>query len=76
MKRIGLLGVACLLLAGCTTYYKVTDIETQKHYFTTGVQKKSSGAVSFKDSRTGSEVTLQSSEIRKVNKEEFEYGDK
>ncbi|HRX84285.1 MAG TPA: hypothetical protein P5572_04625 [Phycisphaerae bacterium] len=73
MKRIGLLAGACLLLAGCTSYYRVTDVSTQQNYYTKNVQRKSSGAVVFKDSRTGSEVTLQSSKITKVNKETFEH---
>jgi len=76
MKRVGLLAVACLMLAGCTSYYRVTNVETGKKYYTTSVKKKSGGAVQFKDSRTGEQVTLQSSKVAKVNKEEFTYGDK
>lgn len=75
MKRIGLLVAVTLFLAGCTTYYRITDVGTNQHYYTTSVTKKSSGAVVFKDSRTGAKVTLQSSEITKVSREEFKHGD-
>jgi len=76
MKRIGLLIIACLLAGGCTSYYRVTDLNSQENYYTTRVEKKSSGAVVFKDSRTGSRVTLPSSQITRINKEEFTYADK
>lgn len=75
MKRIAMLLVTCLLLAGCTSYYRVTDLTTQQNYYTTDVDTKSSGAVVFKDSRTGSQVTLQSSQITEINKEEYTYGE-
>jgi hypothetical protein len=76
MKRIACLALLLYLIAstGCTTYYRVTDVESQRHYYTTKVQKKSGGAVAFKDSRTGSKVTLQSSQVAKINKEEFNHG--
>lgn len=75
MKRLGLLAAACLMIAGCTSYYRVTDLATGDNYYTSEVRHKSSGAVAFKDSRNGSEVTLQSSKIAKINKEEFEHGE-
>lgn len=75
MKRIAMLLVACLLLAGCTSYYRVTDLATQQNYYTTDVDTKSSGAVVFKDSRTGSQVTLQSSQITEINKEEYQHAE-
>jgi len=76
MKRIGLLAVACLMLAGCTSYYRVTNLDTGKNYYTKQVSTKSSGAVVFKDSRTGEKVTLQTSKVTKINKEQYTYGDK
>ena len=75
MKRIWLVLAFCLILCGCTTYYRVTDLTTDNSYYTTQINKKGSGAVHFKDSRSGSKVTLQSSKITKITKEEFTYGD-
>jgi hypothetical protein len=76
MKRTACLAIVpvLLLLAGCTNYYRVTDLATDQDYYTTRVHRRSSGALEFKDSRTGSDVTLTSSKITKVNKEEFKYG--
>ena len=67
--------VAALLLTGCTSYYKVTDPTSNKVYYTTSnvsERYKSTGAVTFTDSTTGSQVTLQSSEVKKLTKEEYE----
>jgi hypothetical protein len=35
-----------------------------------------SGAVKFKDAKTGGEITLQSSEIKEIDSKEFEAGTK
>jgi hypothetical protein len=75
MKRT-LLGSAVLMisLAGCTNYYKVTDPTTGRVYYTTELSQKGSGASTLKDARTGNTVTVQSSEVQKIEKEEFERG--
>jgi hypothetical protein len=69
---------ACLLiligLAGCTTYYRVTDQTSRRVYYTKDVDRTESGAVRFYDARSGSEVTLQSSEIVKVSRDAYEDG--
>lgn len=75
-KRLIAATCACLLLAGCATYYRVTDLSNGKHYYTQKIKEKSSGAVVFDDSRTGTQVTLLSTDVAKVSKEEFTYGDK
>jgi hypothetical protein len=64
--------VAISLLFGCTNYYRVTHPPTGKAYYTTELDKKGDGAVEFKDARTGEKVTLPSSEVREITKEEFE----
>jgi hypothetical protein len=69
--------MSCLLavvlsLPGCTSYYRVTDPSTGKIYYTTEVRNERGGAVSLKDAGTGDKVTLQNSQVTKVNKEEFE----
>ncbi len=72
MKKV-LLGVLCLsILAGCGGYWQVVDPTTKNVYYTEEVkQTKSSGAVKFIDAKTGSEVTLQNSEIKEVSKDEY-----
>jgi hypothetical protein len=66
--------VAVAALSGCTNYYRVTDPTTGRVYYTTELQKRGSGAVVIKDAKTGGEVSLQNSEIHKVNKESYESG--
>ena len=56
-------------LSGCTSYYKVKDTQSGSVYYTTEVDRSGSGHVKFKDANTGSEVTLQSSEVLEVNEE-------
>ena len=74
MNRV--LKVACIaaigVAAGCTSYYKVTDPSTGNVYYTTDVQNKGGGSVRIKDAATGDQVTLQNSQVTKVNKEEYE----
>jgi hypothetical protein len=59
---------------GCTKYYKITDPTTDKIYYTTKIKKKKSGAINIEDKRTGNKVTLQSSEIEKITKNQFNSG--
>ena len=74
MKSSALLLSVLLLATGCTQYYKVHDPHSGKTYYTTELQKKNNGTAMLKDARTGSEVTVQNSEIMKIKKEEFESG--
>jgi len=65
----------CLILVGCTSYYKVTDTTSGRTYYTTGVDhQRQSSAVRFEDERTHSQVTLQSSEVKEVSEADFEAG--
>jgi len=60
------------LLAGCGgNYYRVNDPAGTKEYYTTEIDKTKAGAISFKDEKSGSVVTLQSSEIKEISKDEF-----
>ena len=62
-------------MAGCTTYYKVSDPATGHTYYTTKVKKhSSSGAATFEDARTKSTVTIPSSAVKEVSEEEFQAG--
>lgn len=62
-----------MTVAGCTNYYRVTDPASGKAYYTTKVSDAGrGGAVKIKDEKTGSMVTLQSSEIKEITSEEYE----
>jgi hypothetical protein len=66
--------ISLVSLAGCTTYYRVTDPSTDNVYYSTSVKKLSGGAVRIKDEKTGKDVTLQNSEVETVKKEQFKVG--
>jgi hypothetical protein len=72
------LGILCGmagLLAGCGgNYYKVNDPAGDRLYYTTEIEQSKAGAITFKDKKSGSKVTLQSSEVKDISKEEFEAG--
>ena len=74
MKRYFFIFLICLFAVGCTKYYKVTDPATEKDYYTKKIMRKKSGAIKVKDQRTGKVVTLQSSEIEKITKDQFNLG--
>jgi len=62
-----------LMVTGCTSYYRVTDPASGKAYYTTKVSDAGrGGAVKIKDEKTGSMVTLQSSEIKEISSDEYE----
>jgi hypothetical protein len=69
------LGGLTMLVAGCTNYYRVTDPTTGKAYYTTKVgDAGKGGAIKIKDEKTGSIVTLQSSEVKEISKAEYQAG--
>ena len=75
MRRFMVLGLALLFLSGCGGYYMVTDPTSKNVYYTEDVDhNKSTGAVKFKDAKTGGSVNLQSSEIKEITKDEFKAG--
>lgn len=74
MSRLGIFAVCgfMMIVAGCTTYYRVTDPASGKEYYTTDVDEKGkSGAVKIKDDKSGSTVTLQSSEVKEISEDEY-----
>jgi hypothetical protein len=74
MSRLGMYTVCgfMMIMAGCTTYYRVTDPASGKDYYTTNVKDKGrSGAVKITDDKSGSSVTLQSSEVREISEDEY-----
>ena len=72
--RYFLILIICFFAVGCTTYYKIIDPTKHKIYYTTKINKEKSGAITFQGGRTGNEVTLQSSEVEKVSKDQFNLG--
>ena len=68
-----MLGGVTMLVAGCTTYYRVSDPYSGKEYYTTEVGHKGE-AVKFKDAKTQSMVTLRSSEVKEISKDEYKAG--
>ena len=63
-----------VMLGGCASYYQVSDVTTGKVYYTKDLHQKKGGAIGFEDAKTKSEITLQSSEVKKINKEKFNVG--
>jgi hypothetical protein len=64
-----------LAVAGCSSHYRVTDPASGKTYYTTKINDAGrAGAVKIKDDRTGSTVTLQSSEVKEISADEYEAG--
>jgi hypothetical protein len=65
--------VLLLILYGCGNHYMVRDPASGATYYTTDVDRTGeTGAVKFKDRATGSIVTIQQSEVRKISEDEYE----
>jgi hypothetical protein len=62
--------ILTIVTIGCASYYKVTDPATRKDYYTETIERKGA-AVTFKDVNTRATVTLQSSEVLEISKDEF-----
>jgi len=60
------------LAFGCARYYRVTDPASGKAYHTTEIDRSRRGFIEFEDAKSGDRVTLQSSEVKKITKYEFE----
>ena len=69
----GLAVLAAALMAGCASYYRVTDPASGRVYYTEDV-KRTNGTIRFKDAKTGAEVTLTSSAVLEISSEEFRKG--
>jgi hypothetical protein len=66
--------VASALLAGCASYYRVTDPTSGRQYFTSDFERGRDGSVTFKDGKTKNAVTLQNSEVSEITKDEYHAG--
>ena len=71
------LGGLTILVAGCSSdhYYRVTHPTSGNEYYTTKVDDAGKGgAVKIKDEKTGSMVTLQSSDVKEISESEYRAG--
>lgn len=71
MKRTVLALAVLALCLGCGRRYRVTDPGTGSVYYTRDIDKRDSGAAEFTDAKTNAKVTLQSSVIERITKEQF-----
>ena len=67
LRSIVLMAGSIGLLAGCSNYYQVRDPQSGNVYYTRLINDRVGGAVSFEDKLTGRDVTLQTSEIAKID---------
>jgi hypothetical protein len=77
MKCVHLASMIALvcLTVGCSSYYRVTDPSSGRTYYSKKVDEAGkAGAIKFKDERTGSHVTLQSSDVREISADDFKAG--
>ncbi len=74
MKKLIIIMLVLLFAVGCTSYHKVTNLNTGEIYYTTEVEYKGSGAVQFEDRKTNSVIVLPCSKVQDINKEQYNYG--
>jgi len=80
MKLKGMVLIVTILLVlgitGCGSYYQVRDPASGSLYYTTDIEKKREGAITFKDAKSGADVILQNSEVKEISKDEFKESTK
>lgn len=60
------------LIAGCASYYKVTDPGSGRVFYTEKIDRpKDQTTIMFKDAKSGAEITLPSSEVLEISSDEF-----
>lgn len=59
------------VLTSCGKYYMVTDPSTDKTYYTKKIKSQKGGAVQFEDGKSGSDITIQNSEVKQISKDEY-----
>ena len=69
--RYTLLLSAALLAGGCTTYYQIQDPVTGDVYYADDIKTLDGGAVRFTDAQSGTEVTVQNSDIKEISEDEY-----
>ena len=63
-----------LLASGCASYYKVTDPQSGRVYYTDKIDSDKGGVVKLKDARSKSTITLQNSEVKEISSSEYKEG--
>ena len=71
MKRLVLLVIAFTFLPGCTRYFRVRDPDSGREYYTNKMSRTRTGAVRFRELEERAEITLQSSEVKQIPREEL-----
>jgi hypothetical protein len=72
LARMILVPLLLVVLAACSSgYYMVTEPVTGKVYYTDDLKKEDGGGITLEDANTGSSVTLQNSEVKKISADEF-----
>lgn len=60
-----------IIACGSGYYYKVVDPSSGKTYYTKKISEERGGAVKLEDAASGSTVTIQNSEVTKIDRTEF-----
>lgn len=63
--------VFMFVIFGCASYYKVVDPVSKKVYYADSIDKKSNGAIQFKDQVSKNKVTLPQSEVMEITEDQF-----
>ena len=69
--RCCLASAVAFTLCGCATYYKVTDPGSGRAYYTDKIDHKGSGIIRFKDENTKQDVSLSTSEVIEITKDQY-----
>lgn len=73
--KIRILALALLVVslgvAGCSTYFRVTDTSNGKVYYTKDYAREPNN-VRFKDANTGKEMTVPTADVRSISSEEYD----
>ena len=72
MKRLLIITILAMSLPACATRYEIRYPNTNEVHYAKDYDKMKSGSVRFTDAITGTKITITSSEIKKISKEEFE----
>jgi hypothetical protein len=64
------LALLALIIGGCTNYYKIHDPTTGNDYYTTEYDQARDGSVTFIDSISDNEITIQNSAIEELDDED------
>jgi hypothetical protein len=58
-------------ITACAGYYQVKDPTTGNMYYTRDIDEVKGGAVVFEDAKSGTKITLQNSEVKEIDQDEF-----